>query len=58
MKKEIDFSVTVDLLAEGYQLSQFPKEFNDERIDGMLIPHESIEKRVRALAREISADHP
>ncbi|MCP4693398.1 MAG: hypoxanthine phosphoribosyltransferase [Desulfobacterales bacterium] len=57
MKKEIDFSATVDLATEDYQWSRSSTTFNDERIDGELISREAIQKRVRALARQISADH-
>jgi len=57
MKKKIDFNETVVLLAEGHPLLHLSTEFEDERIDGLLITQEAIEKRVRALARQISADY-
>ncbi len=57
MDKEIDFSKMVDLCSVDYQLSPPPLKHPDQRIDGLLISAEMIQKRVRALARQISADY-
>lgn len=57
MDKEIDYSKMVDLCSVDYQLSHPPLKYSDQRIDGLLISTEMLEKRVRALARQISADY-
>jgi hypoxanthine phosphoribosyltransferase len=57
MEKEIDYSKMVDLCSVDYQLSPPPLKHPDQRIDGLLISAEMIEKRVRAIARQISSDY-
>ncbi|NLD37293.1 MAG: hypoxanthine phosphoribosyltransferase [Desulfatiglans sp.] len=55
--KEIDYSKMVDLCSVDYQLSDPPLKHPDQRIDGLLISAEMIEKRVRAIARQITSDY-
>lgn len=57
MEKKIDYSMMVDLCSIDYPLSPPPLKSPDQRIDGLLISAEMIEKRVRALARQISSDY-
>lgn len=57
MDKDINYNMMVDLCFYDYQLSHPPLKYSDQRIDGLLISTEMLEKRVRAIARQISSDY-
>lgn len=55
--KQIDYDKVIDLAVQNNILLSETEKVLDERIDTLLIPPKSLEKRVKALARQICNDY-
>ncbi len=55
--KQMDYNKVIDLTEQNTLLPSETLEVADERINTILIPQKSLEKRVKALARQICDDY-